>query len=120
MQMRDDIPIDDPHGEIGYDVIPEFQYTNAYGAHIYKDPWDQCCLFKMMDNHTILHKYPNVKFQGDLYTGIDGAHYRMTIYPDIVDAYGAYQKVHTYTGHTEADALPTNVSTGSPNSTWKR
>ena len=39
-RMEDDFPINDPLGEMEFDVTLAFQFTNAYGANIYKDPWD--------------------------------------------------------------------------------
>ena len=52
-----DNPFDDPLGEMDFNVQLLFQYKNAFGALIYKDPLGRYT-FKTDDNHTPFNEFP--------------------------------------------------------------
>ena len=69
----------------------QFQYANAQGADIYKDPMGRFAV-KIADVLSNRHMNPWVNYQADMYMGEDGARYEVTEYPEQVDIMGVLPK----------------------------
>ena len=71
-----------------FNVMLQFQYANAQGADIYKEPMGRFAV-KIADVLSTRHMNPWVNYQADMYMGEDGARYEVTEYPENVDIMGA-------------------------------
>ena len=76
---------------LNFNVKLQFQYANAQGADIYKDPMGRFAV-KIPDVLSNRHMNPWVNYQADMYMGEDGARYEVTEYPEHVDIMGVLLK----------------------------
>ena len=88
-----------PSFQIDFNMRLQYDYTNVYGAEIYHDPMLRQ-VYKSVECPTPFKKSPMVNYQGDMYVGKDGARYKVTELPHMVDATGL---LHPHTGAEAAD-----------------
>lgn len=65
-------PFDNPQEGLKFNILLQFQYTNAFKIDIYQDPLNRY-MFKTTDFMTPFEVLPLVNYQGNLYIGKDGA-----------------------------------------------
>ena len=76
-----------PSYQLEFNTRLKYDYTNAWGAEIYHDPM-QRQVYKIANCPTPFEMTPWFNYQGDMYVGNDGARYKVTELPHMVDATG--------------------------------